>query len=283
MFSNPHAVETLLVDGHRELFFHPVVEAQTCLKWQNTRTIFLSFLTWNILFTTLLSLLVILDHSHHQAIKTVSDKFYPSSIVIMLVLSIIFYVPIIIIDITSVFTTNRKLVSKPKILLQSLHLLLFLSMTMTRPYSEHISYSPAVVRLHSHLSAWTLLMAWTKNIIIIQDIPAITVYVQIFLNVFCDILKYLLVMFSLLIGFCLSFHIILPYNTEDNQRFKSPTNSFFKMISMLKGEISYDSTFTESILEVEGTTQLIFLLFFLTINIVMINILIGLTITTAQD
>ena len=31
-FSNPHAIVTLLADGHRELFFHPVVEAQTFLK-----------------------------------------------------------------------------------------------------------------------------------------------------------------------------------------------------------------------------------------------------------
>eukprot|EP00092_Neocalanus_flemingeri_P058244 GFUD01069369.1.p1 GENE.GFUD01069369.1~~GFUD01069369.1.p1 ORF type:complete len:581 (-),score=152.76 GFUD01069369.1:125-1867(-) len=279
-FRTQNAVETLLVNGHKDIFYHPVVEAYMVMKWHKTRPIFYSFLAWNILSAVILSLLVIADQNHHQTVETAVTNY---SITILLVLSIMLYVPILVTEVTSAVQTHRKLLSKKKIVLQSLYLLLFLFLISTRPYTEHCSYNTTVRKLHQHIAAWTVLTAWLKIFILSQDIPAITIYFQMFISVFCEILKFITAVLSVLIGFSLSFHVILPYNKQDGERFSSPINSFLKILCMMTGELSFDTTFSELILEVEGTTQIIFLLFFLTTNIVMINIMIGLTITNIQE
>ena len=281
-FKGPTALESMIVTGQKELFFHPLIESQARLKWESLQKIFFAFLVWNILFTSIFSLFVIFDMSHHQIISISINNFFPG-IVILLVLSILLYLPISLIELITAWITHKNLRSKPKLFIQILFFLLFLFIVSSRPYHENISYSTPVIKIHNHISSWTILLAWLKIFLIIQDIPSVTIYVHMFLNVFCTILKFILVMVSLLVGFCLSFHIILPFNKEEGGRFRSPINAFIKLISMLKGEHSFDNTFNESIVNMEGTTQLIFIIFFFIGNIVIINIMIGLTITGIKE
>jgi len=51
---------------------------------------------------------------------------------------------------------------------------------------------------------------------------------------------------------------------------------------MLKGEFTFDKTFSESSLKIEVTTQFIFVAFFFLCNIVLINILIGVGLMTIK-
>ena len=56
-----------------------------------------------------------------------------------------------------------------------------------------------------------------------------------------------------------------------------------KVLAMLNGELNFDHSFTESIISVEGSVQLIFIVFFFVTNIVIINVLIGIAITALKD
>ena len=51
---------------------------------------------------------------------------------------------------------------------------------------------------------------------------------------------------------------------------------------MMTGEVEFDDSFSESIVTLEGSAQIIFIGFFLTANIVIINVLIGIAITTLK-
>ena len=51
---------------------------------------------------------------------------------------------------------------------------------------------------------------------------------------------------------------------------------------MMTGEVEFDDSFSESIVTLEGSAQIIFIGFFLTTNIVIINVLIGIAITTLK-
>ena len=56
-----------------------------------------------------------------------------------------------------------------------------------------------------------------------------------------------------------------------------------KVLAMLNGDLNFDQSFTESIISVEGSVQLIFIVFFFVTNIVIINVLISIAITALRD
>ena len=67
------------------------------------------------------------------------------------------------------------------------------------------------------------------------------------------------------------------------RRFKSPINSLIKVVAMMSGELEFDNSFSETIVTLEGSVQLIFFGFFLTANIVIINVLISIAITALGE
>ena len=104
-----------------------------------------------------------------------------------------------------------------------------------------------------------------------------------FLNVLKDILKFILIFLSVLIGFSLSLHTVLSRNRSGGASFIDPHNSILKMFSFMAGEISFDTTFLDDLVQVQGTVQILFIIIFIILNIVMINIMIGLTLTSLHE
>ena len=52
---------------------------------------------------------------------------------------------------------------------------------------------------------------------------------------------------------------------------------------MMSGEVEFDNSFSETVVTLEGSVQLIFIGFFVTANIVIINVLISIAITALRD
>ena len=52
---------------------------------------------------------------------------------------------------------------------------------------------------------------------------------------------------------------------------------------MMTGELEFDNSFSETVVTLEGSVQLIFIGFFVTANIVIINVLISIAITVLKD
>ena len=55
------------------------------------------------------------------------------------------------------------------------------------------------------------------------------------------------------------------------------------MVAMMSGEVEFDNSFSETVVTLEGSVQLIFIGFFVTANIVIINVLISIAITALRD
>ena len=67
------------------------------------------------------------------------------------------------------------------------------------------------------------------------------------------------------------------------RRFQSPINSLIKVVAMMTGELEFDTSFSETVVTLEGSVQLIFIGFFVTANIVIINVLISIAITALRE
>ena len=56
-----------------------------------------------------------------------------------------------------------------------------------------------------------------------------------------------------------------------------------KVVAMMSGELEFDNSFSETVVTLEGSVQLIFIGFFITANIVIINVLISIAITALRE
>jgi len=106
--------------------------------------------------------------------------------------------------------------------------------------------------------------------------------IQIFINVFNDIIKFILLLLVVLLGFSFSLHSVLNVKLSGEKSPASPVDSFIKVLAMMAGEFEVNSNLPESLIELQGSAQIIFILCLVLVSIVMMNITIGLTVTTLQ-
>ena len=254
--------ETILENGSIELLNHPVNLCATYLKWSQYKHYVFLLLALNILFTLSLS-----------AAVTVQTRSISSA---LMVLSCVLYLPILAVKSWLVLHTSKRLTARLKTSIEILHLSLFI-----------ISVTASLCQLESdfltHMVAWTVLWAWLRLLSEIHDIPHTSFYVQIFINVFIDIIKFVILLIAVLLGFSLSFHSLLNINPDDELSYLSPVHSFIKVLGMMAGEFNIDSNFHEALIEIQVSTQIIFVLSFLLVSLVFMNITVALAITSLQE
>ena len=262
-----NVMETVLTHGCQEMSEHPVCKTLTSLKWTSYRKYAYSLMMMELLYIITLSATVILGNYHPNN---------SSGFLILLILSMFFHLPILTVKLASLINSNRDLLPKIKSTLYALHFLLFIIYFICSLCQvEHISIV--------HVTAWMILSSWILIMTILHDLPDTSFHVQMFLNVLKDILKFILIFLSVLIGFSLSLHSALSKNRSGRAPFIDPHNSILKLLSFMAGEISFDTTYLDDFVQVQGTVQILFILIFIILNIVMINIMIGLTLTSLHD
>ena len=265
-FVGSEVAETVLCYGTPQLLDHPVNLCATYLKWSRYKHYVFIFLALNIIFALLLSASVTVQtyHSNSSLASTV-----------LVILSCVVYLPILTVKSWVLLNSNRALASYLKISLNIIHLFLFIIFII-------ISFCQLKSYFIHHIMAWTVLLSWLRILIEIHDIPETSFYIQIFINVFNDIIKFVLLLLVVLLGFSFSFHSILNVNLNDEKTPNSPVDSFIKVLAMMAGEFDLNSNFSESQIEIQGSAQMIFILGFLLLSLVMLNITVGLTVTTLQ-
>ena len=262
-----NVMETVLIHGCREMSDHPVCKTLTSLKWAGYRKYAYSLMMMDLLYIITLSATVILENYHQNNALGFQ---------ILLILSMFFHLPILTVKLASLINSNRDLLPKIKSTLYALHFLLFIIYFICSLCQvEHISIV--------HVTAWMILSSWTLIMTNLHDLPDTSFHVQMFLNVLKDILKFIIIFLSVLIGFSLSLHSALSENRSGRAPFIDPHNSILKLLSFMAGEISFDTTYLDDFVQVQGTVQILFIIIFIILNIVMINIMIGLTLTSLHD
>ena len=262
-----NVMETVLTHGCQEISEHPVCKTLTSLKWTSYRKYAYILLMMDLLYIITLSATVILGkyHSNHSF-----------GFPILLILSMIFHLPIFTVKLASLINSNKDLLPKIKSTLYALHFLLFIIYFICSLCQViHISID--------HVTAWMILSSWILTMTNLHDLPETSYHVQLFLNVLKEILKFILIFLSVLVGFSLSLFTILSENRSGGAQWFNPHNSFLKLLSFMAGEINFDATFLDDLVQVQGTVQILFIIIFIILNIVMINIMIGLTLTSLHN
>ena len=258
--------ETVLSCGSHHLLEHPVNLSATYLKWSRYRHYAFTFLALNLMFALLLSASVTVQT--YQSNSSLAST-------VLLILSCILYLPILTVKSGVLLSTHRTLVSYLKISLNIIHLCLFIIFII-------ISFCQLKTYFIHHIMAWTVLLSWLRILIEIHDIPETSFYVQLFINVFNDIIKFVLLLLVVLLGFSFSFHSVMNVKPSGENVPLSPVDSFIKVLAMMAGEFDLNSNMPESLIEIQGSTQILFILGMLLLSLVMMNITVGLTITTLQ-
>ena len=135
------------------------------------------------------------------------------------------------------------------------------------------------VHLPIHFGAWALFFSWWDLALMLGRIPSIGIYIQLSTSVMKTLAIFVLLYLPFLIAFALIFYLLLP----GNESFTDIWLAFIKVFGMMAGEFELKDTFLNDGVEFAGSTQIAFLLFLLVGNIVIANLLIGLTVSKTEE
>ena len=129
-----------------------------------------------------------------------------------------------------------------------------------------------------HLAAVSVFAVWFNFTLLLSNLPAAGIYINMVVHISKDVAKFLSFYSSTLIAFGLCFHV-LCHGGGDVGQFSDPVTSVLSTLSMMVGEIGYDVYFARDAVFHQGTTQFMFFVFLLLVPIIMMNLLIGLAIS----
>ena len=127
-------------------------------------------------------------------------------------------------------------------------------------------------------AAVAVLLAWFELTLLLGRLPGIGIYVYMVLHVTVMLAKLFLYFSFVSVGFVLAFYLLLPGNAA----FGHPMSALIKVDVMMSGEFDFDDNFVfgdgENVL-----AQAVFLAFFLTMTLVLTNLLIGMTVSKTEE
>jgi len=144
-------------------------------------------------------------------------------------------------------------------------------------------YMPKVdeVLVH-HLSSWSVFIAWIDVTLLMGRLPNIGATIQMCFHVVKSVLLLLAVFLPIFLAFGFAFHVILLSNVQ----FESPIFSIMKILTMMAGEFDfYDNFSNDASIDDHafGSNQVLFLLSFGFVTIIIMNLLIGLTVSKLEE
>ena len=133
-----------------------------------------------------------------------------------------------------------------------------------------------------HFGAWAVFMGWWELTMLLGRVPSIGIYIFLTTEVMKILFVYVLIYLPILISFACIFHLLLP----SSESFNDIATSFIKILAMMVGEFDLGDNFlwTQSLQDNgQGSTQVAFVLFLLIGNIVIANLLVGLTVSKTEE
>lgn len=140
----------------------------------------------------------------------------------------------------------------------------------------------------THVGAFAVLFAWIKITMLIGRFPTFGVYILMSTYVFTTLVLFFVLYLTTMIGFAFAFHMLLP----GLNAFRSPIQSFLKVIVMMIGEFEFEDNFTfkqnnevnnNRATSADGSVQIIFFLFILLVSIILANLIVGLTVNKTEE
>ena len=129
------------------------------------------------------------------------------------------------------------------------------------------------------VSAVVLTLAWINLLIYMRQIPVLGKYITIFHDVLYTFLKVTIIIIIFLVAFALGFHVLLAYQ----EPFSRVEFSLLKVAIMMSGEFDYSDIGLDSgDVPFKSVTYLLFIVFFVLVSIITLNLLVGLTVDDIQ-
>jgi len=130
------------------------------------------------------------------------------------------------------------------------------------------------------LSAFVVTLAWVNLLIYMRQIPVLGKYITIFHDVLYTFLRVATIILVFVVAFALGFHALLAHEVP----FATVQDSMLKVAIMMSGEIDYADIFlSEGPVPFKGATYVLFVVFFLLVCIITLNLLVGLTVDDIQS
>ena len=136
------------------------------------------------------------------------------------------------------------------------------------------------ITLATKFGAVAVLLAWIQITLLLARFPSFGIYIYMANFVFTTIIMFFTLYLTALIGFAISFHMLL----KSQKAFDDPISSLLKVIVMMIGEFDYDANFTNENnakyfdLSHNDIAQIIFVFFILLVSIILANLIVGLTV-----
>ena len=92
-----------------------------------------------------------------------------------------------------------------------------------------------------------------------------------------DVVKFLLIYSLTLVAFSFGFHLLL-----EGPAYRTLLTSFFATLAMMYGQIDFAANFSDEVIVYHGVTEILFVLFLLFVGIIIMNLLIGLSISNIR-
>ncbi|XP_044151009.1 transient receptor potential cation channel subfamily A member 1 isoform X1 [Bufo gargarizans] len=127
-------------------------------------------------------------------------------------------------------------------------------------------------------AAGAVFTSWVNFLIYLQRFESCGIYIVMFWEILRTLVRIIVIFFFLILGFALSFYVILTPQVA----FKTPVLSLMQTFTMMLGDINYHDSFLEPFLhdqiEIPILTFLHLIIFTLLIPILLMNLLIGLAV-----
>ena len=127
------------------------------------------------------------------------------------------------------------------------------------------------------LGAATVVLAWLHLTNILGRSPGLGIYVLMVQRVARDVVTFLLIYSLVLVAFALGFHLLL-----ESPAHRTPLASFLATLAMMYGELDFAANFSDDAIVHHGVTEVLFVLFLLFVGIIIMNLLIGLSISNIR-
>ncbi|KAE8745493.1 hypothetical protein FOCC_FOCC007873, partial [Frankliniella occidentalis] len=282
-------------EGQKKFLEHPLCQAFLHLKWQKVRKVYAIRIGMWAVFTVLLTLYILtaLAHDCYNEARnvTLTPDFCLNNSMIgtflrenPTVIEVEWYILVVLTSLEMIRKTiwMSAYTSPYQYLSQSDNLIEW--PVLASVFAVSFIYSGKTYVWQNHLGAFSVLFAWINLMVMIGQLPVFGTYVAMYVRVQTEVAKLLLAYACLLIGFTITFCVMFPAT----QTFSNPFVGFIKVLVMMTGELDF-----EDLLSVGGATNnptllltvsahLTFVMFLLSVTIVLMNLMVGIAVHDIQ-
>ena len=126
--------------------------------------------------------------------------------------------------------------------------------------------------------AVAITVGWINLLIYMRQMPLFGKYIIIFNDIIYTFVSFAVIFVIFIVSFTLGFHVLLHSQVENFNSFK---DAFMKTMIMMSGEFDYGDIFfpEDSSTAYPGLTYAFFIIFFILLSIILLNLLVGLSVS----